>query len=313
MDRISFKKIVIETLDNLPEIFKKKMENIAITIEDSPNKEILSNMKISSPCFLLGLYQGVPLSRRGVGYSNVLPDKITLYQKTIESTCKNEEDIKKKIKKVVIHEIGHYFGLKEEELINNGDIDFKLMEKIAQGDLNAFKLLVEKYQNSIMNTIYQYIGDRFQAEDLTQEVFLRVFKNAKKYKPKAKFSTWLYRITVNLCLNYNRDKRKISVISLSSHSKNDDREVLEKVPASEDYRPDVILLKKERNAIIKKAVYSLPEKQRIAVILQRFENLSYKEISKAMGCSVSAVESLLFRAKENLRKKLAPYFKQSSP
>lgn len=313
MDKSSFRKLVTEALDNLPEIFGKKMENIAITIEDSPNKEILSTMKISSPCFLLGLYQGIPLSRRGVGYSNVLPDKITLYQKTIESTCKNEEEIRKKIKEVVIHEIGHYFGLKEKELINNGDIDFKLMEKTAQGDLNAFKMIVEKYQDSIMNTIYRYIGDRFQAEDLTQEVFLRVFKSAKKYKPKAKFSTWLYRITVNLCLNYNRDKKKNPVISLSSHSKDDDREILEKVPASEEYRPDIILLKKERNAIIKKTIYSLPEKQRMAVILQRFEDLSYKEISKVMGCSVSAVESLLFRAKENLRKKLAPYFKQEFP
>jgi len=309
MDRAFFEKMVGEVFENLPEVFKKKIKNVAITVKDYPSKEILSKVKVDSPCFLLGSYQGIPLSRRGVGYSNVLPDKITLYQKSIESICKNEKELRKKIREVVIHEIGHYFGLKEEELVDTEDVDVKLMKKIAQGDLSAFRPLVEKYQNTIINIIYRYIGNRSEAEELTQEVFLRVFKSAKKYKPRAKFSTWLYRITINLCLNYKRDKKKIPMVSLNTPSENNGQEIIEIIPASKNSRPDIILQNEERNIIIKRAIYSLPEKQRIAVILQEFEDLSYKEISRIMKCSVSAVESLLFRARENLRKRLTPYFR----
>jgi predicted Zn-dependent protease with MMP-like domain len=114
-----FEGLVIEAISELPEYFRQKMENIAIHIEDFPEKGILKKMGITSPCSLLGLYQGVPITRRGIHYRNVMPDRILIYRKPILNKLnKNSRrpDIKKEIKRVVLHEIGHYFGLSDEEL-----------------------------------------------------------------------------------------------------------------------------------------------------------------------------------------------------
>jgi predicted Zn-dependent protease with MMP-like domain len=111
-----FEELISEAVSNLPENFKKKMENIAIAIEDLPSQELLMEMKIKSPYGLLGLYRGVPYPRRGIWYRNVLPDKIIIFKKPIEVRCRNREDIKKSVRRVVIHEIGHYFGLNEADL-----------------------------------------------------------------------------------------------------------------------------------------------------------------------------------------------------
>jgi predicted Zn-dependent protease with MMP-like domain len=111
-----FEELVSEAVNNLPENFRKKMENIAIVIEDLPSQEILTEMKIKSPLDLLGLYRGIPYPRRGIWYRNALPDKIIFFKKPIEIRCKSKEDIQESVRKVVIHEIGHYFGLKEEDL-----------------------------------------------------------------------------------------------------------------------------------------------------------------------------------------------------
>ena len=111
-----FEELVSEAVNSLPEKFKEKMENIAIAIEDFPSRELLTEMKIKSPYGLLGLYRGVPYSRRGIWYRNVLPDKIIIFKKPIEIRCRNKEEIKYSVRKVVIHEIGHYFGLGEMDL-----------------------------------------------------------------------------------------------------------------------------------------------------------------------------------------------------
>jgi len=111
-----FEELVTEAISTLPEKFRERMENIAIVIEDLPSQELLREMKIRSPYGLLGLYRGVPYSRRGIWYKNVLPDKIIIFKKPIEIRCKNKEDIKESVRKVVIHEIGHYFGLGEADL-----------------------------------------------------------------------------------------------------------------------------------------------------------------------------------------------------
>jgi predicted Zn-dependent protease with MMP-like domain len=111
-----FEELISEAVNNLPENFKEKMENIAIAIEDLPSQELLIEMKIKSPYGLLGLYRGVPYPRRGIWYRNVLPDKIIIFKKPIEVRCRNREDIKESVRKVVIHEIGHYFGLNEADL-----------------------------------------------------------------------------------------------------------------------------------------------------------------------------------------------------
>jgi predicted Zn-dependent protease with MMP-like domain len=111
-----FEELISEAVNNLPENFKEKMENIAIAIEDLPSQELLIEMNIKSPYGLLGLYRGVPYPRRGIWYRNVLPDKIIIFKKPIEVRCRNREDIKESVRRVVIHEIGHYFGLNEADL-----------------------------------------------------------------------------------------------------------------------------------------------------------------------------------------------------
>jgi len=111
-----FEELVEEAINTLPDKYKEKMENIVIVIEDLPSGELLGEMKVKSPYGLLGLYRGIPYTRRGIWYRNVMPDKIIIFKRPIEVRCKNKEDIKESVRKVVIHEIGHYFGLGEAEL-----------------------------------------------------------------------------------------------------------------------------------------------------------------------------------------------------
>jgi predicted Zn-dependent protease with MMP-like domain len=114
--RKEFEELVILALRRLPKFFKKKMKNVDVVVEDRASRDLLSEMGLQSPLELLGLYQGVPLDRRGFYYGNVLPDKITLFQVPIESMCQTKEEIEERVKEVVIHEVGHYFGLDDDRL-----------------------------------------------------------------------------------------------------------------------------------------------------------------------------------------------------
>ena len=116
LTRQQFEEAAVSSLERLPKRFKKRMENVDVVVEDQASQEVLSEMGLSSPYELLGLYQGIPFGKRGFYYGNVLPDKITLYQLPIESCCRTKEGVERKIRKVVIHEVGHYFGLDDERL-----------------------------------------------------------------------------------------------------------------------------------------------------------------------------------------------------
>jgi predicted Zn-dependent protease with MMP-like domain len=116
LTRKEFEEAVVSALERIPKSLKKKMENIDVVVENHASQDLLSEMGLQSPFELLGLYQGVPLERRGFYYGNVLPDKITLFQIPIESICKTREEIEKKVREVVIHEVGHYFGLDDKKL-----------------------------------------------------------------------------------------------------------------------------------------------------------------------------------------------------
>ena len=118
-----FEDAVLSAMKKLPKLLKNKMENIDVVVEEEASREILEGMGLRSPRHLLGLYQGIPFDRRGFYYGNVLPDKITLYKNPIESVCRNEEELENKVREVVIHEVGHYFGLDDERLeeLGNGD------------------------------------------------------------------------------------------------------------------------------------------------------------------------------------------------
>jgi RNA polymerase sigma-70 factor (ECF subfamily) len=178
-----------------------------------------------------------------------------------------------------------------------------LMARIAKGDEDAFEILVNRHQTSILNLIYRFIGDKAQAKDLAQEVFLRVWQAAKSYKPEAKFTTWIYRITANLCFNELKSSRRKKWLQFLRS--NEDREVrTEEDVADGSPSPEDLFLAKERSRQISEALQSLPDNQRMALILKRYDGLSYNEIAGILNCSVSAVESLIIRARRNLQEKL---------
>jgi RNA polymerase sigma-70 factor (ECF subfamily) len=179
----------------------------------------------------------------------------------------------------------------------------ELMARIAKGDNDAFEILVNRHQTSILNLVYRFIGDRTQAKDLAQEVLIRVWQAAGSYQPKAKFTTWIYRITANLCFNELKSARRRKWFSFNWSDEDGEHTIEETLsdgaPSAED-----LLLEKERSRQISNALQSLPENQRMALILKRYDDLSYPEIAQIIGCSVSAVESLLVRAKRTLQEKL---------
>ena len=191
----------------------------------------------------------------------------------------------------------------EQRAIDREPSSEDLMVKTARGDESAFETLVLRHQTSVLNFIYRFIGDRMQAKDLSQEVFLRVWQAAKSYEVEAKFTTWLYRITANLCLNELKSARRRRWLRFFQLGEENRGAVEEKLaddsPSAED-----LLLAKERSRQIADALQRLPENQRMAIILKRYDDLSYEEIARIIGCSVSAVESLLVRAKRTLQEKL---------
>ena len=190
------------------------------------------------------------------------------------------------------------------------DPDAQLMLKFKEGDKKSLEELMEKYQKLVINTAYRLIGDRTEAEDITQEVFLRVYNRGRSYKPQARFSTWLLKITKNLCLNRLRGKRRHPVVSLDSLVETEEGKVLRDIPAPAQARPDVLLERKELQKLIKESIDSLPPKQRMVVVLAKYDNLPYREIARVMGCSVTAVKLRLHRAKVTLKERLAPYLEK---
>jgi len=189
------------------------------------------------------------------------------------------------------------------------DPDNELMKRAGSGDIGAFKQLVEKYQRIVTGTIYRYIGNHYEIEDLAQEIFFKVYKAAKHHTPQAKFSTWLYRVVANHCLNYRRQQRRDISLNSIDHSLSGEGKPSLQLAQTQDHQPERLLQQQELQGALKRAISKLPHRQRMAIILYRFEGLSYKEIAKVLGCSLSAVESLLFRAMTTLKENLKPYSK----
>ena len=185
------------------------------------------------------------------------------------------------------------------------DPDADLMLRVKSGDESAFEVLVEKYQKPVMNFIYHMVLNAAESEDLAQETFLRAYRAAQRYRSETRLSTWLFRIALNLALNKLRADRRNRALFLSQ---NDREGYHSREPAvAAESHPDAQLEQCEMLRALEAALHELPERQRIAVILQRFEGFSYHEIAQTMECSIDSVESLLGRAKSNLRNALAPY------
>ena len=183
-----------------------------------------------------------------------------------------------------------------------------VMTRIAKGDDEAFEILVNRHQTSVLNLVYRFIGDRTQAKDLGQEVFLRIWQSAKTYEPKAKFTTWIYRITTNLCFNELKSARRKKWVSFFRSHEDNEYSMEQSLPDDSPSAEDLLLIR-ERSRQISDALQSLPANQRMALVLKRYDDLSYEEIARIMGCSVSAVESLLVRAKRTLQEKLTNFEK----
>jgi len=199
-----------------------------------------------------------------------------------------------------------------------GDPDVRLMLEVRGGNAAAFEELVLRYQDRLLTVLEHLVGNHHQAEDLTQEVFLRVYRARKTYQPGAKFSTWLFRIAHHVALNALRDQGRRREVSLERRFSADlsgvSRTQLEEVvQASSGAIPARQLDRTELQEVVRSALLRLNERQRLAVLLSKFEGMSYAEIGEVMGLSPSAVKSLLSRARVTLREVLEPYLETGQP
>jgi RNA polymerase sigma-70 factor, ECF subfamily len=189
------------------------------------------------------------------------------------------------------------------------DPDAALMLRVRQGDSGAFAELVEKYKQPVMNLAYRMVHDATEAEDLAQNVFVQAYRSAGRYQVASKFSTWLFTIARNLCLNEIRRRARHRVESLEAPHPEQEDQPLRQFEDSQTPSPPQSLLRGELEAKIEQALAELPENQRTAILLCRGGELSYEDIAKVIGCSVSATKSLIHRGRETLKQKLKPYLR----
>jgi RNA polymerase sigma-70 factor, ECF subfamily len=187
------------------------------------------------------------------------------------------------------------------------DPDAVLMLRVKRGDRSAFAELVEKYKQPVMNFVYRSLRDEIEAEDVAQSVFLQVYKSRSRYKQTAKFSTWLFTIARNLCLNELRRRTRHPAESIEeTHAEHEDQPQRQYEDKSQMAPPET-LLQGELARKIEEALAELPENQRTAILLCRQEDLSYEEIADTLDCSLSATKSLIHRGRETLKEKLKRY------
>ena len=191
----------------------------------------------------------------------------------------------------------------------NLDPDAALMLRVKRGDRTAFAALVEKYQQPVLNFVYRTLRDATEAEDLTQNVFLQVYKSAHRYTRSAKFSTWLFTIARNLCLNEIRRRSRHPAESLDATHPESEDQPLHQFEDKKVFSPPDNLLQRELADKIEQALAELPETQRTALLLCRQDELSYEEIANVLDCSLSATKSLIHRGRETLKEKLKPYLR----
>ena len=187
--------------------------------------------------------------------------------------------------------------------------DLSLIKDLKQGKAAAFEQLVLEYQDRVINTCYGFVQNTEDAEDIAQEVFIEVYRSVTKFREDSKIFTWIYQIAVRKSLDFvrkkNRKKRFSSLKRIAGF------ETIEDKVKSSAFDPQESLENKERRRILMQAVEQLPENQKVAFTLSKYEGLAYKEIAEVMESSLSSVESLLFRANKNLRKKLGSYYRKN--
>ena len=186
---------------------------------------------------------------------------------------------------------------------DNDAEDVQLMQLVSKGDTAAFEKLIERHQTLVAGTIARMLGSNSDVEDIAQQVFIRVWKSAGRYVPRAKFTTWLLKITRNLVFNELRRSKRRAQVPLQIEPGAEELPLKDEATAS----PDASLLETELQQAIEKAITELPESQRMAIVLRRYEELSYEQIAEILDLSVPAVKSVLFRARTELRVRLSKY------
>ena len=185
--------------------------------------------------------------------------------------------------------------------------DAEVMLRVKAGDQAAFDFLVQKYRRPLVSFMYRMARNTAAAEDLAQEVFLRVYRSRQSYEATAKFTTWLYRIATNLAVNHARDTRKERPEVTLSLDEPDEETGTTMDVADSSMSAEEGLVRRERLAAIRGKVEALPERQRLAVIMHKYQQMDYKQIADVMNLSESATKSLLFRAYETLREQLKEF------
>lgn len=185
-----------------------------------------------------------------------------------------------------------------------GEIEHRLMARIGRGDHGAFRELVDLHRDAVIGTVARMLGDPAEAEDIAQQVFLRIWRHAARYRPDAKFTTYLFTITRHLVFNESRRRGRRREVSADEREEDSAAGMIED---RAERRPDYELLHAELRQAVDRAIAALPEAQRMAVVLRRYEQLPYEEIAEVLGTSVPAVKSLLFRARTSLRDELRDY------
>lgn len=190
------------------------------------------------------------------------------------------------------------------------DADAALMLRVKHGDIEAFESLVQRYKQPVINFIFRTLPDAAESEDLAQVVFLQIYKSAQRYRDSAKFSTWMFTIARNVCLNELRRRSRHPADSLDELQSNSESEWERQVPDGGQIMPSDLTLRSELEIKVEQAVRALPENQRTAILLFTWEGLSYDQIAEVLGCSLQATKSLIFRARETLKRRLKPYLRE---
>jgi len=189
--------------------------------------------------------------------------------------------------------------------------DSEIIRLILQGDQDKFRILVDKYQTMVFHTCLGYLHNKDDADDLTQEVFIQVYQSLKGFKGDAAFSTWIYRITINASLNMVRKSTRNPILHRLDTLFGAGKDKEFSFPISESENPESILIRQEHSEWVQKALDKLPDNQKTAIVLSKYDNLSQKEIAEIMNTTEGAVEALIQRAKMNLRIKLSSPIKKN--
>lgn len=188
--------------------------------------------------------------------------------------------------------------------------EIEIIRKLQHGNEQAFREMVENYQKLVVNTCFGMVHNTEDAEDIAQEVFIEVFRSIQNFRADAKLSTWLYRIAVNRSLNFIRDNKKNKWFQSFDDSVQSKNAQLQNITTRGTENPEIVMENNQRANLLHKVIDSLPNNQRVAFSLSKYEDLSYKEISEIMDLSISSVESVIHRAKKNLQKKLYKCYKK---